>query len=407
MATTNLGLEKTVGTDTLGRAFTIFNGDMDTLDSKIGAIGNNNTVKGLLDGKAGKVPSATSGNFAGLDASGNPTDSGKKASDFVASNQGAGNAGKALGIGNDGTVTPVPFSGDDFTGATSSSNGVHGYVPAPAIADRNKYLKGDGTWSEVSGGTASDFTGATASTAGVHGLVPAPAAGQQEYYLKGDGTWGEVASGGKLVVFDLDTVTNTSGSYSHTTTISGALAEMKPVKLELSNPGAFLDTITVTPADGSITLSCNSVAGTSTVKVSLMLAASASEITSAEFDILAGRIDDINDTIADLSEFSTTEKVIGKWIDGNTLYRKVFSIGAIAPGNGVTFAMPTSALGKLTKLDGIVYTGTDGISQVMPLPFYANDYSYRVIVYANSNIITIASFGYNVVGGALIVEYTK
>ena len=35
-------------------------------------------------GKADKVTSATAGHFAGLDASGNPTDSGKKASDFAA-----------------------------------------------------------------------------------------------------------------------------------------------------------------------------------------------------------------------------------------------------------------------------------------------------------------------------------
>ena len=37
-----------------------------------------------LDTKAGKPPSATAGNFAGLDADGNITDSGKKASDFAA-----------------------------------------------------------------------------------------------------------------------------------------------------------------------------------------------------------------------------------------------------------------------------------------------------------------------------------
>ena len=35
-----------------------------------------------------------------------------------------------------------------------------------------------------------DMKGASASTAGTHGLVPAPAAGNQGKYLKGDGTWG-------------------------------------------------------------------------------------------------------------------------------------------------------------------------------------------------------------------------
>ena len=36
---------------------------------------------------------------------------------------------------------------DVFIGATASANGVQGLVPQPLIADRTKYLKGDGSWS--------------------------------------------------------------------------------------------------------------------------------------------------------------------------------------------------------------------------------------------------------------------
>ena len=38
---------------------------------------------------------------------------------------------------------------DVFTGATAQANGVAGIVPAPLIADKDKFLKGDGTWTEV------------------------------------------------------------------------------------------------------------------------------------------------------------------------------------------------------------------------------------------------------------------
>lgn len=38
----------------------------------------------------------------------------------------------------------------NFVGATSNANGVHGLVPAPLIADKDKFLKGDGTWATVS-----------------------------------------------------------------------------------------------------------------------------------------------------------------------------------------------------------------------------------------------------------------
>lgn len=37
----------------------------------------------------------------------------------------------------------------DFTGATSQAAGAHGLVPTPQIADKDKFLKGDGTWAET------------------------------------------------------------------------------------------------------------------------------------------------------------------------------------------------------------------------------------------------------------------
>lgn len=37
-------------------------------------------------------------------------------------------------------------SNADMTGATASTDGVSGLVPAPQVGDENKVLKGDGTW---------------------------------------------------------------------------------------------------------------------------------------------------------------------------------------------------------------------------------------------------------------------
>lgn len=89
---------------------------------------------------------------------------------------------------------------ETFTGATSLADGTIGNVPAPLIADKDKYLKGDGTWDTPSGGT--DMTGATAQTAGTHGLVPAPAAGDNTKFLKGDGTWATPSGGGGSSTLD-------------------------------------------------------------------------------------------------------------------------------------------------------------------------------------------------------------
>ena len=74
-----------------------------------------------------------------------------------------------------------------MTGATASAAGTAGYVPAPQITERNKFLRGDGTWVPA----ANNFVGATASTAGISGLVPAATAGANNLLLCSDGTWAQ------------------------------------------------------------------------------------------------------------------------------------------------------------------------------------------------------------------------
>lgn len=46
----------------------------------------------------------------------------------------------------DVTVNSYNVNYSDFTGASASKAGVHGFVPAPAAGNQNKFLRGDGTW---------------------------------------------------------------------------------------------------------------------------------------------------------------------------------------------------------------------------------------------------------------------
>lgn len=63
--------------------------------------------------------------------------------------------------GNTISATDTTYS--NFTGADGSTAGAAGLVPAPAAADNTKYLKGDGTWGEI---TAYSLPVATTSTLG-------------------------------------------------------------------------------------------------------------------------------------------------------------------------------------------------------------------------------------------------
>ena len=81
---------------------------------------------------------------------------------------------------------------DVLVGATTESDGTSGIVPKPTTADTEKFLKGDGTWSNV---VIPTMTGCTKQEQGSSGLVPAPAAGKYNSFLKGDGTWASYSAG--------------------------------------------------------------------------------------------------------------------------------------------------------------------------------------------------------------------
>lgn len=79
--------------------------------------------------------------------------------------------------------------------ATANTGGIAGLVPAPLVANSAQFLRGDGIWATVAGGsTATDMVGATVSAAGTAGLVPAPLTANIAQFLRGDGEWATAAS---------------------------------------------------------------------------------------------------------------------------------------------------------------------------------------------------------------------
>jgi len=135
----------------------------------------------------------------------------------------------------------------------------------------NKILLGtNGEFSpvNVSEVLPSDMIGASASDVGTHGLVPAPAIADRDKFLKGDGTWMDVP--GAKVITITGTISNTSGSYSGSISDDRVTSDMKAIELELGDPDAFNDDITVSCGNGSITISCSDFAGSSTIKISIL-----------------------------------------------------------------------------------------------------------------------------------------
>lgn len=130
-------------------------------------------IKKLNEDKAEKVSSPTAGNFAGLDANGNPTDSGKKASDFAAANHthtgkadkvSSPTAGNLAGLDSSGNITDSGKKPGDFANASHTHTGKADKVSSPT-AGNFAGLDANGNLTD-SGKKASDFANASHAHAG-------------------------------------------------------------------------------------------------------------------------------------------------------------------------------------------------------------------------------------------------
>ena len=130
-------------------------------------------IKKLDSEKAAKAASPVAGNLAGLDASGNPTDSGKKASDFADANHthagkadkvSSPTAGDLAGLDANGNLTDSGKKASDFADANHTHAGKADKVSSPTAGDLAG-LDANGNLTD-SGKKASDFANASHVHAG-------------------------------------------------------------------------------------------------------------------------------------------------------------------------------------------------------------------------------------------------
>lgn len=130
-------------------------------------------IKKLNEDKAEKVASPTAGNFAGLDANGNPTDSGKKPGDFAAASHthagkadkvNSATAGNFAGLDSSGNLTDSGKKPGDFAAASHTHTGKADKVSSPT-AGNFAGLDANGNLTD-SGKKASDFANASHAHAG-------------------------------------------------------------------------------------------------------------------------------------------------------------------------------------------------------------------------------------------------
>ena len=167
----------------------------------------------------------------------------------------------------------------------------------------------------------------------------------------------------KPITVTVDPITNASGSYNHTTSGLTLITEdMKAIDIEVGTPETFKAPVTVTTGNHTVNVSCPSVSGSSTITITFIHTEPVdggqnvpSQITSAEFDILAGRIGNLSslqtsvktDTVSAINSLSEQIATLNNNINQRLIFRCEYIEIQFTNGHGeYDLSAILSAIGK-------------------------------------------------------------
>lgn len=105
-------------------------------------------------------------------------------------------------------------------------------------------------------------------------------------------------------------------------------------------------------------------------------------------------------------EYSKDEQIIGRWINGQNLYRKFVEIGNFSSGQSTIVPHKIQGLSRLVQISGMALKTTDGT--MMSIPFAATDPAYSISVTINTQNVEIKhGTGRSSYWAMVILEYIK
>ena len=128
------------------------------------------------------------------------------------------------------------------------------------------------------------------------------------------------------------------------------------------------------------------------------------KLSKATMDEFQGNIQGAFNKMVNAATLSSEEKLIGKWIDGKPLYRKLLGVD-LSNEHSTNTSVPhnISNLENFARIDGILIRSSN--AGWVPVNSYSST-SYRISVVGTTSNLNIQNVGY--VGTArYILEYTK
>ena len=162
--------------------------------------------------------------------------------------------------------------------------------------------------------------------------------------------------------------------------------------------------IEIEEVSGTENLKFNLASGNSTEQ----LIGNLSNLNTTSKSNVVNAINEVNQNQINSNTYSTTETVIGKWIDKKPIYRKVINTGALP--NATTNDIPhyINNIDKIKNIRGYAFRSSDNFT--IPLPFSSPDniiYSVSLGVLGNNIRISTATDRTAFAESYVILEYTK
>lgn len=114
-------------------------------------------------------------------------------------------------------------------------------------------------------------------------------------------------------------------------------------------------------------------------------------------------------SLSNLNTYSTSETLIGKWIDNKDLYRKVIVINNLPNNTYSNTAHNITNLDKVVNTYGIMTSNNETL--VTPLNMHGTSalFSSNTVLYRinDTNVVIGTTTDYSSYGANIIIEYTK
>ena len=330
---------------------------------------------------------------------------------------------------------------NETTGKFTKFEGGSGVTDYSALTNKPKIggvtLTGNKTASDLGLATDDEYSGSTA------GLVPAAGSDNEGKYLDNDGNWTVVPMPmiGTINRSDIyDTTEKVVGKWTdgrpiYQKTITGTLTnttQEETVKATFASLEAsiqeFVDIhgVIFTDAGKCIQMSVTQLSSNQKIDVLRMVGETNSSSSSEKNGIhiynswytsgtntykITARYTKTTDAAnsynyADENDYSTSEKIIGKWIDGKTLYQKTIDVGALPNATTKKVAHNISGLSKVVSISGVA---TNGIAALTLPDVDPNsiDNATRVLCTNNGEVQLTNKVDRSSFNGYVTLKYTK